>query len=345
MLKLEQHRSRIGLLKHRQQRIITEKQTLKQTINFKRTLIETFRKGLAELSELGRIRSDFMRERTALEFEQNLLHSQRENEIQRIADLERELRQVSDEIPASRMLNDESKIIENSLRILRDRIAEQRKIGSEIEFRACRIQNESLAFDHLIHEAREKMLRKERRQLDVIHELEHANAMLRNQIAAMANHNGLMSPSLNLLESFAQDMDHTFETTFCSCKYGNCAVLRERIRTLTSRIKFQQTALIAKKRAVRCKDSDIAMLIAETRKKYLLSDSGEFRSSLRLRVRRQELQTGIECLNQTAKLFQNGLELSLEPVSRGLWNSQLESVLSSVADRIILQSVYSLLGL
>jgi hypothetical protein len=169
--------------------------------------------------------------------------------------------------------------------------------------------------------------------------------VLRNQIAMIINHKGVIDPNLNGFGALMEDVDDGFETKLYSYRFGNCETLRERIRVLTSRIKFQQNVLIAKKRSVRCKDSDIVMLIAETRKHYLLSDSGEFGSSVRFSVRRHELQTQIECLNQTVKLFQKGLELSLEPVSLGLWNSQVESVLSSVSDRIILQSVYSLLGI
>jgi hypothetical protein len=345
--KLEYYRDRVGLLMRTEKRINREKVLLAQKISFKRTMIDTLHNGMNELTRLHRMRSELIRERKSLELEQTILASQRKDEIKRLSILEQRLREldIASDL-SSDFSDDQSRTVdlEHSLQRLTVQIADQERIASELELRAIRRSDD---WDALATDMRGRLLRNEELELAEIREIERGNTILRNRLDLIITQRGQSAsdfkPRMRGIKTRAKSSKTASHSRFRSrLKYK---LLRDQASGLIARIEMLQRSIVDKKRSVRCKESDIALRIAETRKSFLLSDSRDVRSSVRLDVRRQSLKTHIECLTQTAKLLHRGRELSLEPVSLGLWQSQLEAVLSSVSDQITIQSVYSLLAL
>jgi hypothetical protein len=331
--RLEQYRGKVGLLKHEQQRVNTEKVMLNRAIELKRTLIEAFRNGVNEWSDLQWRWSELVRERKTLDFEVSV---QRKEQIALSFALENDLRDF--EVDAYH----KSDYFEKSLRLLKDRIADQNRISGELHVRANAPGDD---LDAAVHEVRGRFLRNEARTLAEITGIERANTELRDHIGIILNQRELVKANRKMSTTLTREEWEILGKALRSQSQMNHKVLRDQINGLTTRIESMQTGIVAKRRSLRCKESDIELLISQTRRSFVLSDSGESRLELRRTSREEELTTHVECLEQTAKLLQRGRELSLEPVSLGLWNSQLEAVLSSVCDQLALQSVRSLLFL
>jgi chromosome segregation ATPase len=196
---------------------------------------------------------------------------------------------------------DESIILEETLAKIKREIVQQEKLSVELDFRRRQIEAE---FVHPnLENERQRLSKINEHRLRKLQELERSNTWLRNE---------------------------TGRSSLC-----------QRIDELIFMIERRQRSVIAKRRSVRCKESDIAVLISESRKRFLLSENGDQRPAVRRDIKRQTLATHISCLKQTIKLLQLGIAWSVPNLAR--WMKELEAVISSVATRLDIQSVHAMI--